>query len=189
MVRIHSGPLFLSLHLPGADEPIVRLRVDAARFWLLSTVTVLQQPPGCHVGRQFTSVSDAMGNMARFLPEYMRGSLRFLQYLRAYVVGEFDDGLLEDIPCTTDTGLDGVVKHSPRQATLLVRCLEAPHPVPPPPPPCGASRHRAAGSGRWVPVGQLRPFAPPELSDERMRNQVEKMMAKVRSGGSRPPLA
>ena len=78
MVRLHSGPLFLSLHLPGADEPIVRLRVDAARFWLLSTVTVLLQPPGCHIGRQFTSVSDAMGQMARFLPEYMRGSLRYI---------------------------------------------------------------------------------------------------------------
>ena len=84
MVRLHSGPLFLSLHLPGADEPIVRLRVDAARFWLLSTVTVLLQPPGCHIGRQFTSVSDAMGQMARFLPEYMRGSLRYMEYLRAY---------------------------------------------------------------------------------------------------------
>ena len=95
----------------------------------------------------------------RFLPEYMRGSLRYLEYLRAYVVGEFDDELLEDIPCTTDGGLAGVVKHSPRQATLLVRCFEAPH--------------MAAGSGRWVPVGQLRPFAPPELSDEQMRDQVE----------------
>ena len=165
MVRLHSGPLFLSLHLPGADEPIVRLRVDAARFWLLSTVTVLLQPPGCHIGRQFTSVSDAMGQMARFLPEYMRGSLRYMEYLRAYVVGDFDDELLEDIPCTTGGGLADVVKHSPRQATLLVRCFEAPH--------------MAAGSGRWVPVGQLRPFAPPELSNEQMRDQVEKKMAKV----------
>lgn len=83
--------------------------------------------------------------------------------MHAYIVGEFDDTKVEAIPFVGEGGSTLRLEHSPAQATVRVRCHSR---------ACGADDHE----GRWVPVGALRPFAPPNLSDEHMKRAVVSMM-------------
>ena len=165
-----NAPLFLSLPDPVSAEPILVLCVDSPRLWLLDEVTVLVKPPGSNVGSRFGNLTQVMGQLQDALPPEMRGPLKYFEYLRAYIVEEdrFDEGLVEDIPYVRYGDASAELKHSPRQATVRVRCYRHPE--------------DANGRGRWVPIGWLRPFAPPDMSDGQVQLEVQTSMLKVRCG-------
>ena len=178
MVRLGpSEPLFLALHADGAgplDEPIVILRVDAPIFWQLDAVTIVLKPSGCTIGQQFANLSCAMGELHGYLPEERRGRSSYLEHLRAHVVGNFDSSLVEDISYVDLAGEPATLKHSPAQTTVPVTCYR--------------DARDAGSQGRWVPVDQLRPFAPQDMCDQNVDQEVRRLMAVVRSPATRHPL-
>jgi hypothetical protein len=162
------APLFLSQRCVASRAPIITLRADAPSWWEFGVVTVVHALDASLVGKQFPDLPNAMGAL------HTRGC-----------VGERDRSLshyaqLEACVRTHDREqkrLDpkdrrlgepfGDWQHSPQLATTRVECFEQDEP-----------------NCVWLPATFLRPFAPHNLSETQVDEQMAELVHKVRR---RPP--
>ena len=163
-------PLFISTLSPITGQPTVTLRVDNPDSYNLRNVKVVLAPKDLHyLHRNFVNLAEAVGDLktAGCLPDRTSGSLFYLNDFKAYIVGSFDDSLIEKMHYY-DGRDEGPLHyfHSPKLADVRVACLDGPE----------SDRLQ---EGRWVSLGALRPFIPADMPTAEVSATVQSLLKNV----------